>query len=182
MTAVSRNVNLELVEAACGGDTNAIETLLCQYQPSITRFARKYCATAEDAEDAVQETLWTIYRKIGTLRSSAAFVSWAFQIVRNYCYELLSPARYEGLVIDEAILDTIDHSADPELTVALRNDVVGAIAHLPSAYRQILILRDVEGYSAPEVAEMLRISIPTVKSRLHRGRILLREMLTGWGS
>lgn len=177
---MSSSINFDLIEAACDGDADAIEQLLCQHQPSITRFARKYCATAEDAEDAVQETLWTIYRKIGTLRSTAAFVSWTFQIVRHYCYDLLAPESEALSLIDDSMLDYIDLSGNPELSTALKNDVVNAIAYLPSAYRQILVMRDIEGYSAPEVAEILGITIETVKSRLHRARSLLRESLAGW--
>lgn len=65
----------ELIESAWQGDTEAIEQLLLQYQPALTRFAYKYCATPEDVEDAVQETLWIVYQKISSLRSTSAFVS-----------------------------------------------------------------------------------------------------------
>lgn len=177
---MKQHVDLQWVEAACAGDTVAIEALLGQVQPSITCFARKYCATAQDVEDAVQETLWVIYRKIRSLRSTAAFVSWTFQIVRHHCLALLSPTQRIGEVVDISILDYMDHSLDPELVAALRSDVIGAIARLPATYRQILILRDVEGYSAPEVADRLGITIQTVKSRLHRARRLLRASLDGW--
>ncbi len=173
-------LNSGLVEAACDGDTEAMEMLLCECQPSITRFARRYCATAEDAEDAVQETLWMIYRRIGSLRSSAAFASWTFQIVRHYCYKLLAPFRHQADELDDMLLDAIDADAQPELIMDLQRDVADAIRRLPAAYRPILILRDVEGYSATEVAAMLGITVETVKSRLHRGRGMLREMLASW--
>lgn len=156
--------------------------MLLQYQPSITQFARKYCATPEDVEDAVQETLWTISRRIGTLRAASAFVSWAFQITRNHCYHLLNKTRRQEDVSHEI---TSTYSLDevyenPEHYTLLQHDLVTAIAHLPAAYRQILILRDIEGYTAPEVADMLGLTLETVKSRLHRARNSLREMLKHW--
>src|SRR4051794_20614683 len=78
-----------LITAACEGDPDAIEQLLLYYHPTITRFARKYCATPEDVEDAVQETLWITSQKIGTLRVTSAFVSWVFRVVQRECYRLL---------------------------------------------------------------------------------------------
>jgi RNA polymerase sigma factor (sigma-70 family) len=170
---------LSLIEAANQGDTEAIEQLLLQYQPSLTRFARKYCATPEDVEDAVQETLWAVYRKINTLKTASAFVSWIFQIVRNHCYRMLS-IKYQ--TDDAADLDHLAQAeTNPELYTALKQDVITAISHLPVEYRQVLILRDLEGFSGPEVADQLGLTLATVKSRLHQARLLLRESLAVWG-
>ncbi len=172
----------ELIQAAYEGDTEAIEQLLLEYQPSLTRFARKFCATPEDVEDAVQETLWAIYRKISTLRASAAFISWTFQIVRNHCYLLLKAPNLS--TFDLSKLDYLDymHGTDAELYAALKQDVSTAIAQLPPAYRQVLAMRDMEGLSGPQVAESLGLSLETVKSRLHRARQILREKLAHWNS
>jgi RNA polymerase sigma factor (sigma-70 family) len=174
--------DLSLIEAASEGDTEAIEQVLLQYQPSITRFARKYCATPEDVEDAVQETLWVIYKKINSLQSSAAFVSWVFTIVRNHCYRLLT-FKYHNDDGDISLskLDYVDYvGEEAELALMLKQDVIRAIAQIPFTYRQVLLLRDVEGMTAPEVAERLGITIAAVKSRLHQGRSLLREFLKAW--
>jgi RNA polymerase sigma factor (sigma-70 family) len=171
-------MNADLIQAACEGDTDAIEELLREYQPSIVRFARRYCA-ASDLEDAVQETLWAIYQKIGTLQSPQAFVSWTFRIVRNHCYRLLSSGKHDAEMLTLDRLTLIEHSGDE---AELREDVINALARIPFAYRQILIMRDIEGYTAPQVAEALGITVETVKSRLHRGRNLLREMLAHWVS
>lgn len=172
-------IHPEIVTAATQGDAAAIDELLRQCQPSVTQFARKYCATPEDVEDAVQLTLWVIYRKVETLKTAKAFVSWAFKIVRNQCYRLLKGHQRDNTVELTAI-QHLELSDDDESTDSLRRDVVTAIAHLPAHYRQVLVLRDMEGLSAPEVAEQLGLTLQTVKSRLHRGRNLLREALHHW--
>jgi RNA polymerase sigma factor (sigma-70 family) len=167
-----------LIAAACQGDPQAIEQLLLHYHPTITRFARKYCATPEDVEDAVQETLWIASQKIGTLRVSAAFVSWVFRVVQHQCYRLLHHKKRELQAND--LLSLNDAESDPECQVMLKQDVVNALARLPAAYRQIIIMRDVEELTGPQVALELGITVETVKSRLHRARHLLRESLRHW--
>jgi RNA polymerase sigma factor (sigma-70 family) len=170
-------IQIDIVEAAREGDSAAIESLLLHCQPSVTSFARKYCSTPEDIEDAVQLTLWLIHRKIRTLRSSKAFVSWIFRIVKNQCHRLFSSRWHEAEMSDfEQLLST----NDTEAIALLQVELVQAIAHLPSAYRQILIMRDVEGFTGAEVAEALGLSLETVKSRLHSARQILREKLHHW--
>ncbi len=161
-----------LVEAARQGDPAALETLLATYQPTVTRFAKKYCATPEDVEDAVQETLWVAAQKIGTLRVSAAFLSFVFRIVRHQCYALLHAG--------EAQRAALMYIRIPEHDLLLRRDVMTALADLPPNLREVLIMRDVEDLTAPQVAEALQLTIATVKSRLHRARALMRESLKAW--
>jgi RNA polymerase sigma factor (sigma-70 family) len=175
MATMKVTYNPQLIEAACEGDAGAIEDLLRQCSPTITRFARQFCATPEDVEDAVQETLWITAQKIGTLRSASAFVSWVFTIVRNHCYRMLHIKR------EESPLDKLDQTdASSEQQLMLKQDVVKALEQLPAPQRQVLILRDIEGLTAPEVATMLGITIETVKSRLHRARNALRQSLSHW--
>lgn len=168
----------EQIQAAVDGDTAAIESLIATCQPNLLKFARQVCATPEDAEDAVQETLWMISRKIGTLRMITAFIGWATRIVRNECYRLLRYARGERPL--EPDDDLIHYEDDPNLRSALQYDVATALAELPLIYRQVIIMRDVEERTAPEVAETLGISVEAVKSRLHRARTMLRNQLSHW--
>ena len=172
-------IQTQLIEAACEGDAEAIENLLLQCQPSMKNFARRYCGTAEDIEDAVQLSLWVVYQKIETLKNAKAFTSWMFTIVRNFCFRLLG----EDTRLDKVDLNQVNYLPyhdDSEACTALKQDLVLAIRHLPVAYREIFILRDVEGFTAPEVAEKLNLSIATVKSRLHRARNIMREKLAHW--
>lgn len=167
----------QLVEAACGGDAAAVEKLLVVCQPDLRRFARRACSTREDAEDAVQIALWQLYRKIGALRTAATFASWLFRIVERECYRLFH-ARDKLQALD----DSLDSALRQEpLPLALRKDLIAAIATLPEPYRRILILRDIDELTAPEAAEQLGISIDAVKSRLHRARALVRDNLLAGG-
>ncbi|MBI5958439.1 MAG: RNA polymerase sigma factor [Chloroflexi bacterium] len=168
----------ELIQAACAGDTDAIEQVLHQFHPTVTRFAQKYCATPEDVEDAVQETLWIAAQKIGTLRVTSAFVSWLFRIVRNHCYRFLHLKLHEDTVDDFSQFDLID--SNPERLALLKQDVICALAQLPVTYRQVLIMRDIEELTSPEVAYRLGLTVATVKSRLHRARNILRNSLQAW--
>jgi RNA polymerase sigma factor (sigma-70 family) len=175
---------ISLVQNAIEGNTEAIEVLLLQYQPTLTRFARKFCATPDDVEDAVQETLWIIYRKIKSLRTGKAFVSWVFQIVRNQCYALLRREKYSPECVEISSLDYLDYASetDDNLYSTMAHDLITAIAQLSPPQREVLILRDVEGLTTPEVAYKLNISIETVKSRLHYARANLRQQLEVWAS
>lgn len=166
-----------LIEAACSGDEKALSELLIVCQPDLKRFARRACSTSEDVEDAVQLALWQMHRKIGTLKTVAAFASWLFRIVERECYRLFRKnPRTEKL--SESLSDDI---ASPHVDANLRVDLTRSIAMLPQTYREILILRDIEEQTAPEVAEQLGISIEAVKSRLHRARAMVRDDLIRGG-
>ena len=167
----------QLVERACAGDAPAIAALLVACQPDLKRFARRACSTTEDAEDAVQVALWQLHRRIGTLRTVATFASWLFRIVERECFRLFrgrTPPTHLGD-------DALDAVAAPAATHDLRLDLTRAIAELPEAYRVVLILRDVDELTAPEVAEHLGLSVDAVKSRLHRARAMVRARLVATG-
>jgi RNA polymerase sigma factor (sigma-70 family) len=167
----------QLVDAARGGDAQAIAQLLTQCQPDLKRFARRTCSTAEDAEDAVQAALWQLYRKIGALRTAATFAVWLFRIVERECFRLFR-GRQAMQGQDGADVEAV---AAPALPLDLRMDLSRAIAALPEAYREVLILRDVDELTAPEVAGHLGLSVDAVKSRLHRARAMVRERLMASG-
>lgn len=162
--------NEKLIQAACMGNKQALEQLLILCQPD---FARRTCSSAEDVEDAVQIALRLMYRKIGTLKTIATFASWLFRIIERECYRLFR-ARQSKSINSEFNLENI---AMQNTDLSLHIDLTNAIGSLPFIYRQVLILRDIEEYSAPEVAEKLGITIEAVKSRLHRARMITKEKL-----
>lgn len=163
----------KLIQAACSGDKAALEQLLFICQPDIRRFARQTCSTSEDVEDAVQIALWQLHRKIGTIKTITTFTSWLFRIVERECFRLFR-SRQTKIMVSEFDLENI---ALPDADSTLRIDLINAIISLPPIYRQILILRDIEEYTAPEVAAKLDITVQAVKSRLHRARIILKDKL-----
>jgi RNA polymerase sigma factor (sigma-70 family) len=162
-----------VVRAAQEGDRRAIAALVSGSHANVQRFAHALCANPEDAEEAAQEALIVLFRKIGTLRAAAAIGAWMFQIVRNECIRrsrlaLQRPAPAAGAEL----------SAEDAALARLEMDrVVEAIAALPSGERAVLVMRDVQGLSGSETAQTLGLSRAAMKSRLHRGRVTVRSAL-----
>ncbi|MGY1943326.1 RNA polymerase sigma factor [Nocardia asiatica] len=163
-----------LVTAARDGDAAAITALVSGSYPHVRRFAHTLCASAEDAEDAAQEALIILYRKIGTLRASGALASWMFRIVRNECLrQWRTMTRRPEPMPDSAVA-----SAEDEAVLRLEaGRVAAAIAALPADQRRVLIMRDVQGYSGRMVAGRLGLSLAAMKSRLHRARAAVQHQL-----
>lgn len=177
-----------LVAAAQQGDVEALTALVHGSYPHVHRFARTLCATPQDAEDAAQEALIVLYRKIGMLRASGALASWMFRIVRNECLRraraLLDRRSADELVrLEESgRLDASEGTApSAEADVLLRLEaerVAAAIAALPADQRQVLVMRDIQGLPGRPVADRLGLSTAAMKSRLHRARSAVREALS----
>ncbi len=163
----------QVVSAAQEGDPRAIATLLDGSHAHVQRFAHTLCSTPEDAEDAAQEALIVLYRKIGTLRAAAALASWMFQIVRNECI------RRARLALHRPISATMaEPSAEDAALARLEIErIVDTIAGLPPEQRAVLVLRDIQGLSGAATAQALGLSRAAMKSRLHRGRETLRSGL-----
>ncbi|GAA2644567.1 MULTISPECIES: RNA polymerase sigma factor [Streptomyces] len=166
-----------LILAAQGGDVDAVTALVSGSHPNVRRFAYSLCASPEDAEDAAQEALIILYRKIGMLRASGALASWMFRIVRNECLRRarLVPRERSAPLPDtgEAVM-----SAEDEVLERLEAArVARAIAALPADQRRVLIMRDIQGYSGRMAADALGLSPAAMKSRLHRARAALRHAL-----
>lgn len=165
--------NPALVEAARQGDEAALLLLLQDSQPDMRRIAATQCASAADADDAVQESLWLVYRRIGALRTVGSFGAWMFSIVRRECQRLMRSMR------GQTQLPADDHQIFAyNATPGLRIDLVAAIQSLPEKYREVIILRDFEEYSINEIAKSLRLTRAAVKSRIHRGRQMIQEYLS----
>ncbi|MEU1286225.1 RNA polymerase sigma factor [Kitasatospora sp. NPDC005856] len=166
----------QLIAAAQGGDVDSITALVSGSHPNVQRFARSLCASPEDAEDAAQEALIILYRKIGMLRASGALASWMFRIVRNECLR-----RARTRLRDHATPLQRDASVDSAEEAVLRRleaeRVAAAVAALPSDQRRVLIMRDVQGYSGRMVADALGLSTAAMKSRLHRARSAVQRTL-----
>ena len=169
-------VTPDLVARAAAGDAAAIEGLLRAAQPDIRRYARRTCRTASDAEEAVQETLIILYRKVGTLRQAGAISGWLFRIVNRYCLRLaLRIAGLPSAIEAEAAEKHFAQVPRPEL----RLDIARAIQSLPDQYREVVVLRDLEERTIDEIGERLGATRETVKARLHRARGMMREYLMG---
>ncbi|MFG2823135.1 RNA polymerase sigma factor [Kitasatospora sp. NPDC048365] len=167
----------QVVVAAQQGDVDALAELVAASHPNVRRFALSLCASREDAEDAAQEAMIVLYRRIGMLRASGALASWMFRIVRNECLRRArtvlrdAPPRHR-----EA--GRVESSAEEEVLRRLEAGVVAeAIAALPADQRRVLVMRDVQGHSGRAVSDALGLSTAAMKSRLHRARAAVRVAL-----
>jgi RNA polymerase sigma factor (sigma-70 family) len=161
------------VEAARAGDTAALDAVLSRSRQDLRRYAEYHCEV-NDVEDAVQETLFTVSRRMGDLREVEAMTSWLFRIVKRECNRMRRGWR---LLTNQEITAAIEPVATPE-PLDLRADISRVMATLPPHYREILLMRDVDGLKLNELAEHLGMELAAVKSRLHRARSLMRERLT----
>ncbi|GEB55105.1 RNA polymerase sigma factor [Streptomyces gardneri] len=171
-----------LIKAAQDGDVSSLTTVVVQSQPHVRKFALSLCASPQDAEDAAQEALIILYRKIGTLRATGALASWMFRIVRNECLRQmrLLASRREGASDQPETPD----GPSAEESVLHRMEVeriAAAIGALPRDQRQVLVMRDIQGLPGRTVADTLGLSGAAMKSRLHRARTTLRHSLATTG-
>jgi len=173
------------MEAAQGGDGEALDALLRQYQPQIFRFGMKMCRDPEDAQDVLQETLFAAARTFHGFRGASSISTWLYTIARSFCIKRRRRSVFAPEVVSldsEApqAREATDTAPDPERTFAGREvaeALESAVAALEPEYREVLLLRDVEGLSAAEVAEVTGISVAAVKSRLHRARSRVRDRI-----
>ncbi|MBI3432466.1 MAG: sigma-70 family RNA polymerase sigma factor [Hydrogenophilales bacterium] len=160
-----------LIAAAQLGDPVALERLLHVCQPDIRRYARRNCLMS-DVDDAVQETLVILSRRVRSVRAIAAFSGWLFTIVKRECRRLERHVFGIEHLDEEKAEHWLSHT-----TEALRYDLVRALESLPPHYREMVLLRDFEELSIRELAQRLVLTPAAVKSRLHRARQLMREYL-----
>lgn len=171
--------------AARAGDPDALDALLRQYQPRIYRFGLRMCRDEEDAKDVLQETLFAAARSLRGFRGSSSLSTWLYSIARGFCIKKRRRSKFapqEELSLDAGSPALAVPDPGLPLDEALVNQEVeraveAAIRALKPAYREVLLLRDVEGLTAPEVAEVLGLRVEAVKSRLHRARAEVREHL-----
>lgn len=161
-----------LVGAAQAGDLQALDQLLRQSRQDLRRYAERHCGI-NDVEDAIQETLFVAAQRIGDLRSLESFNSWLFRIIKRECHRLRRGWR---LLTNQEIDEQIQPVITPE-PGEWRIDIGRMLATLPPHYRTILLLRDIEGLPLEVMAERLGLSLAATKSRLHRARLLAREVL-----
>lgn len=176
------------------GDESALRDLAEAYGSKIYQLAFRYLRNKEDAEEVMQDVLYKVYRKVGAFRGDAALSSWIYRITFNAAMSRLRTAKYQRTHNDELsmttaetdepkgtrheIADWSDLADEQVLRSQLRKRVARAIMALPAIYRAPVMLRDIQGMSTEEASAMLRVKDQTLKSRLHRGRLILRKQLS----
>ena len=187
MINTSNNITEEkLIEDAAQGDKYALTELVKRYEQTVYNFAFKICRDKERAEHTMQETFLSMVKSLKQFSGKSKLSTWLYTIVSNHCLMLARSQKKndvgaleneDGLIDDRYITDwkfTPDKLTENN---ELRELLDEAIRKLPYDYRVVFLLRDVEGLSTVETGEIVNLSVPAVKSRLHRARAFLRNEL-----
>ena len=190
----SKAIEEDLVRKFQGGDLEAFDKLAQIYQKKIYGLSFNLTRNQMDSQDVTQEVLLTIYRKIHTFQGKSAFSSWVYRVTLNATYMKLRSKKKEPKISIEDMLPSFngsgyqqekiqDWSENTEsllFTNETKSVIKKAVDQLPEKEKVVFMLRDVEGLSTEKVGEILDLTIPAVKSRLHRARLFLRKKLSGY--
>ena len=185
-----QNAERDLVGRMRARDGSAVADLASLYGPRIQQLAFRYLRNWEDAEEVAQDVLMKVYRKIEAFRGDAALSSWIYRITFNTAMSRLRHVRASRAIeLPAEPADSFDMSLPSEpadwsaladdqvMRAQMRRQLVGALTHLPPVYRVPVLLRDIHGLSTEEASAVLKVKPQTLKSRLHRGRLILRRHL-----
>jgi RNA polymerase sigma-70 factor (ECF subfamily) len=181
----------ELIGRMQAGDMSAVTDLATTYGSRIHQLAFRYMKNWEDAEEVTQDVLMKVFRKIDAFRGDAALSSWIYRITFNTAMSRLRTGRssraadqhrpeMQGGAAGVLPQDPPDWSSladDHVLRREMREQLISALTTLPEVYRTPVVLRDIQGLSTEEASRILHVKPQTLKSRLHRGRLILRQAL-----
>lgn len=179
----------ELIACLQKRDEAAFEELIRQYEKKVYTLCFRMCGNSEDAEEAAQDAFLALWRGIDRFRQESSLSTWIYRLATNACIDTLRRRKKQSgsvsLDDEELFVDAVDTSPQPQETVEHRETqklLQEGLSALPEEYRKVLILREIEGLSYTEIAESASIELGTVKSRISRGRSLLRNFLSGNGN
>ncbi|UCG08598.1 MAG: sigma-70 family RNA polymerase sigma factor [Desulfobacterales bacterium] len=191
---IIKDEDFELIQAINAGQYDLFHDLVKRYEQRLYNFSLRMCWNPSDAEDLVQETFLNVFRYLKDFRYETKFKNWLYRIATSTCIKKRRKSKFapeRELSLDEFIPN--DEAAaqahvpewammplDKMLNEELAEMINLAILSLPEKYRMVIILRDIEGFSTVETAQILDISPSNVKVRLHRARLFLREKLKGY--
>ena len=190
---MTREQEAAIVRKVLGGDANAFETLVLEYEKNVYNIALRMTGNSEDAADMTQEAFIKAYNSLQSFRGDSKFSVWLYRIVSNVCLDFLRSKNRRPTVSlsvedddgEDAQLDVADESQSPELLLdrkLTRDSVRRGLDSLPPDYRQILLLREIQGLSYDEIAQALSLEVGTVKSRIFRARKRLCTFLIDDGN
>lgn len=179
----------ELIARLQKRDEAAFEELIRQYEKKVYTLCFRMCGNSEDAEEAAQDAFLALWRGIDRFRQESSLSTWIYRLATNACIDTLRRRKKQSgsvsLDDEELFVDAVDTSPQPQETVEHREAqklLQEGLSTLPEEYRKVLILREIEGLSYTEIAESASIELGTVKSRISKGRSLLRNFLSGNGN
>lgn len=183
--------DIRLIDGIRLGKPRLFHRIMEKYQIKIYNFGLKICPTPQDAEDLVQESFLNVFKYLKDFRQEMSFKNWLYLIASSVCHKMKRKSKLASdreLSLDEfipsipghtteSIPEWVDEPVEKLLSRELTEKIQKAVTELPVNYRLVLVLRDMEGFSTQETAGILGISTATVKVRLHRARLFLREAL-----
>ena len=189
-----KDKDFELIRAINSGQFDRFPDLVKRYEQKLYNFSLRMCRDAADAEDTVQETFLNVFRYLKDFRYETKFKNWLYRVAASTCIKKRRKSKFapqrelsldEFLPQDETeIPDQVPRWAlrplDKLLSDELSDKINAAIFTLPEKYRLVIVLRDIEGFSTAETAQILNLSDANVKVRLHRARLFLRDRLKGY--
>ena len=189
-----KDKDFELIQAINSGQFDRFPELVKRYEQKLYNFSLRMCRDAADAEDTVQETFLNVFRYLKNFRYETKFKNWLYRVAASTCIKKRRKSKFaperelsldEFFPQDEAeIPDQVPKWAlrplDKLLNDELLDQINEAIFTLPEKYRLVIVLRDIEGFSTAETAQILNLSDANVKVRLHRARLFLRDKLKGY--
>jgi len=184
-----RKSDLDLIEEFRAGESKSFEELLSRYSNKVFSLASRLTRNTEDAEEVLQDVFVTVHRKIAGFEGKSSFSSWLYRVTVNAAFMKLRKCKQDLSVSLEDVAQqahAVSALRSPEAAFvdsqSIRNQVMealeAAIRKLPDDYRPVFILRDVDGLTSREVSRILDLTVPAVKSRLHRSRLMLRRRLS----
>lgn len=184
----AKKTDAQLVNEFSAGSTAAFEELISRYASKAFSLSLRLTKNQEDAEEVLQDVFVTVYRKIKSFQGKSSFSSWLYRITVNSAFMKLRKRKQDRSIsmeelpahIQKALTTPANLHHETEI-VTLRHELGAAledaISKLPAEYRPVFVLRDVDGLTSREVGKILNLTIPAVKSRLHRSRLMLRRKL-----
>ena len=179
----------ELILLLQQGDGAAFEALVRLYEKKVYTLCRRMCPSDEDAQEAAQDAFLSLWRSAKSFRGDASLSTWIYRLATNACIDLLRRNKRVGervsLDDEETTFELVDAAPLPEQALERKETqrlINEGLAALPEEYRAILLLREAEGLSYAEIADAMHLELGTVKSRISRGRVLLRNYLTASGN
>ena len=190
---MTREQEAAIVRKVLDGDANAFETLVLEYEKNVYNIALRMTGNSEDAADMTQEAFIKAYNSLQSFRGDSKFSVWLYRIVSNVCLDFLRSKNRRPTVSlsvedddgEDTQLDVADDSQSPELLLdrkLTRESVRRGLDSLPPDYRQILLLREIQGLSYDEISQALGLEVGTVKSRIFRARKRLCTFLIDDGN
>jgi RNA polymerase sigma-70 factor (ECF subfamily) len=181
----------ELVRRVQAGNNEAFEELVRRYERKVYNITYRLMGNEQDASEALQDAFLRAYRFIGKFQFKSSFFTWLYRIATNVSLSKLRKRdKLRTVSLDQPVTEAGDLTLEipdvkygPEKLMKqreLRAAIQKSVEELPADYRSVVVLRDLEGLSNEEVSKVLRLSVAAVKSRLHRGRLVLREKLASY--